>query len=401
MSEQLNTYIFPASLILLFAVACLFSFRRRTSGQKDVIFLSLMYWVFFLALLIGYMNNTGLTRYVPHSFRTAHLFSLLFMPLSFLYVSMTFFPRKLRKADVLHFIPAILYLVDYSSFFLLPASEKLAVFDRIRNTPGMSDFGEGLIAPKGFHVAVRYMVMLGYFLAQSLVLGKVIRDRGKEATPSQASLLGWMKWLTVSQLVIILPPVLNLIFRFDIEIRVLNQFSGIIAAVMQGYFLLFRPEILYGWEGNPPNEPKDETISLNGEIRTRKPVNGQKVNSDSDDLKKKEWMDGLAEKLEEHLSLHRPYLRTGYNLPDLARELGCTTNQLSYLVNRRYGYNFNTLINHYRVEACKKKLAEEEYREKTLEAIARETGFQSRATFINAFKRVTGQTPSEFIRSSN
>jgi AraC-like DNA-binding protein len=85
-------------------------------------------------------------------------------------------------------------------------------------------------------------------------------------------------------------------------------------------------------------------------------------------------------------------------LQDLADELGYSTNQLSMVINHHYGMHFNTLINQHRIELCKEKMAQQEYHDKTLEAIAMESGFHSRGTFINAFKSQTGFTPSAYIR---
>ena len=110
-------------------------------------------------------------------------------------------------------------------------------------------------------------------------------------------------------------------------------------------------------------------------------------------------MDDLAAALGRHMEEHKPFLQQGFGLPDLARDLGCTTNQLSYLINNQFGMRFNTLINRYRVQACQDKLARMEFREKTLEALAHECGFHNRSTFINAFKQETGFTPSAYIKS--
>ena len=58
---------------------------------------------------------------------------------------------------------------------------------------------------------------------------------------------------------------------------------------------------------------------------------------------------------------------------------------------------FSNLLSSYRVKvACQRMNDPEQYGHVTIEAIATSTGFKSRTTFVNAFKRETGQTPSEY-----
>jgi AraC-like DNA-binding protein len=335
---------------------------------------------------------------VPHLIRTAQIAALLFMPLSFLYVYLTFNPRPWKWTDGLHFLPALIFIADYAAFFLQPASEKIALYHAIRHNEGISAFGEGFFAPKGFHVAMRYLVMIGYWLAQVFYLRKAINKQNDPGNEDRKPIFNWLKWLTITQLIIIVPPIINLIFPFQ-KIWVLNQFSAIIASIIQGYFLFLKPEILYGLEG--PFRVEDFPVLKAG---LKPKSNGTKDDLEQHearqiDQKKQELMDDILVKLESHLKTNKPFVKEGYGMPDLASELGFSSHQLSYLINKHYGMNFYSLINQYRIDTCKEKLRQREYRQKTLEAIARESGFHSRATFIRAFKMQTGITPSAFIKN--
>jgi AraC-like DNA-binding protein len=57
-------------------------------------------------------------------------------------------------------------------------------------------------------------------------------------------------------------------------------------------------------------------------------------------------------------------------------------------------------LNRYRVNLFIEKIEHQENKLKTLEAIATECGFQSRATFVRAFKKEKGITPSEYIKNT-
>lgn len=397
MNEELNTYLYPVSLTLLFAISCIVSFKRKTRDPHAGIFLALMYWSYFFALLIGFLGETGFIVNLPHLIRTGQIAALLFMPMSFMYVYRTFNPRPTKWTFWLLFLPAIIYIVDYSAFFLQPAEEKIALYRSMHHNAGMSAFGEGLFAPKGFHIGMRYVVLIGFWVAQVIFLRKSIYQKDVSGTGHQ-SLFSWLKWLTFTQLIIIIPPVINLIFPFE-RIWVVNQFSALTASIVQGYFLLLKPEILYGLEGSfvPANQNPQTSVTEQPVAETA----GELVKQQSPvaDQKKKELMDEILEKLELHFLTNKPFLKEGYSLPDLANELGYSSHQLSYLINKHYGINFYSLINQYRINACKEKLVLREHMQKTLEAIAQESGFHSRATFIRAFKTQTGVTPSAFIKN--
>jgi AraC-like DNA-binding protein len=83
----------------------------------------------------------------------------------------------------------------------------------------------------------------------------------------------------------------------------------------------------------------------------------------------------------------------------LAKELQVSRHQISYLINKEYNTNFNAYINELRIDHCLRSLTPDHWRTYTLEAIADQSGFGSRGTFIKAFKRKTGVLPSEYRKT--
>jgi YesN/AraC family two-component response regulator len=62
--------------------------------------------------------------------------------------------------------------------------------------------------------------------------------------------------------------------------------------------------------------------------------------------------------------------------------------------------NFNEYINSYRINYLLEKLKENQDLQKfTLEALGQMVGFSNRYTFLNAFKKVTGETPSSYLKN--
>ncbi|MBL7803301.1 MAG: AraC family transcriptional regulator [Saprospiraceae bacterium] len=103
------------------------------------------------------------------------------------------------------------------------------------------------------------------------------------------------------------------------------------------------------------------------------------------------------EKLAAFMSERRPWLDPDLTLSELAAQTGMNVSQLSYLVNAGFDKNFNDFINAYRVEAVKEKMNDPDAAHLSLLGVAFECGFNSKATFNRAFKKATGQSPSEYL----
>lgn len=86
-----------------------------------------------------------------------------------------------------------------------------------------------------------------------------------------------------------------------------------------------------------------------------------------------------------------------FNLSMLAEKVGSNTKYVSWIINDVYGKNFKTVLNEYRIrEACRRLTDKDHYGNMTIQAIYEELGYNSAASFIQAFKKVNGMTPSVY-----
>jgi AraC-like DNA-binding protein len=69
------------------------------------------------------------------------------------------------------------------------------------------------------------------------------------------------------------------------------------------------------------------------------------------------------------------------------------------VINERFQLNFFDFINQYRVSEVKERIADPKNDNFTLLGIALESGFNSKSAFNRIFKKLTGQTPSQFKSS--
>ena len=72
---------------------------------------------------------------------------------------------------------------------------------------------------------------------------------------------------------------------------------------------------------------------------------------------------------------------------------------LSAYINKQYNKNFCDYINYYRIEEAKELLSNPEHQKYSIDTIAQKSGFTSRSSFYKAFKKDTGLTPGEYIKT--
>jgi len=87
----------------------------------------------------------------------------------------------------------------------------------------------------------------------------------------------------------------------------------------------------------------------------------------------------------------------GLDLQSLSQRSGWSSNQVSQALNQGLGQNFSEFVTGFRVAAARTCLSDPSDLRSVLD-IGLAAGFGSKSTFNSAFKRATGQTPSEYRR---
>ncbi|MFH2095736.1 MAG: AraC family transcriptional regulator [Bacteroidota bacterium] len=90
------------------------------------------------------------------------------------------------------------------------------------------------------------------------------------------------------------------------------------------------------------------------------------------------------------------FLQPDLTIDDVAGSLEAYKKYVSQVINEKYGKNFNTFINEYRIREARRMLIDNEFQHLSIEGIAKTVGFNSKSSFNTFFKKVTGITPSYF-----
>lgn len=90
-----------------------------------------------------------------------------------------------------------------------------------------------------------------------------------------------------------------------------------------------------------------------------------------------------------------------FNLNALAEAVDSNTRYVSWAVNETYGKNFKALLNERRIrEACRRLSDHEHYGNLTIQAVYEGVGYTNAVSFIRAFRKINGMTPSEYQRAA-
>ncbi len=148
-----------------------------------------------------------------------------------------------------------------------------------------------------------------------------------------------------------------------------------------------------------PEMPLTHTIQLEtlltNEVQTTPPETLSTMQTISEDLRQKISMSVM------HLMEKDKYfLDSSISLNSLAEKSNTPKYLLTQYLNQ-YHENFYDFINRYRIEEAKKLLTGSDRNKYNIEVIAQKCGFRSRSVFYSAFKKYTGVTPIQFIKTIN
>jgi len=96
------------------------------------------------------------------------------------------------------------------------------------------------------------------------------------------------------------------------------------------------------------------------------------------------------------LRTEKPFLNPQVSLSDLSEKLSVSTKHLSQVINQSFNKSFFDFINTYRIQEIQQILKESKDDKMTVLEAMYEAGFNSKSSFNTAFKKETGQTPTEF-----
>jgi AraC-like DNA-binding protein len=410
--EVLNIAFHLVSFLLALLAAFLLlwiNYERKHSNRL----LAFVLILFAMQNLVFVLLFSKLMLEVPWLLRVFGPSTFLIGPLTFVYIrSILNNELKFKKYDWLLLIPAILALINFIPYYLLPTDEKIAYLNNnFYNKTQSQDSGKGIL-PSTIYYVIRVcwsgiLIFLGFRL---LYLFK--KRNTTELLAKNNILLKWLFTFNCLLAAILIVTILK-IFIPTIKNTKLTVADILLAASILFICLqlFIRPQILYGIFQPLPKDHIISTISPLTDVlkdqayppplvlAVNKAISSEEITALTDNDQAEQFR--YKNLVETYFREKRPFLQSNYSLEQLVIDTHIPRYILSAFINREYGMGFREFLNRYRVEYLIAHLNKPEWQQFTLEAIATECGFSSRITFFKNFKQITGQTPSKYIREKH
>jgi AraC-like DNA-binding protein len=352
---------------------------------KANIFIGLSYLFLSYGLLLVFLIYTGYHIYIPQLYRTGNIAGLLFAPLAYLYIQKVCTNSKLKWIELLHFLPVVIYLIDFFPIlFLTGLEEKIILIQSEIDDPfTFVNFNQSRIFPPFVYTQGRTLLIAFYWILSIRMLRNFGRIHSKKEKIFGKEWLIWMKIYLSTFSILILPyflffwlPDLNMVFD-------LVHLTGGILILTNCITILFFPKVLYGFDEKAYEMMNDKIAVKNPEP--------EKISDE-----KKQFIETQLKEILDHSKKH---LQKNYSIHEMSKDSKIPFYLLSQYINKTLGTTFLDLINSRRIEECCKMMESGKYQNITLEAIAKECGFSNRNTFIAAFKKFKNMPPSQYIKS--
>lgn len=397
-----------ASLFCIFfsvmAACTLFFLRNR---RAFIVWLALSYLMMSMAFFVLFLLNTRLIIHAPHFYKTGAIFSLLYMPFSYMYVRAAVSKKRPGKFFFLHFVPVCIYIMDYMPFFLSSGTYKLACLQEdMQHSSSFFEFSRGVFLTSTFYRVLFAMIPL-YWFVQLYMLIKLSYKTHPFFRQENEYWVKWILFYLIFQVTVLLPVFLiylsgDTVYLFKVSyIFAINSCMFIILAlfVHPGIANVKDRSSHFTETGTPGKQTTAD--ELPDEIQKLKAPNDDKGGiyplKPLQKLSRKQIAQ-MKYEIESLLQRHQPFLKHGYTLQEMATSLSYPLYQLSALINQEYGSNFNELINKYRIEYAVDIIKQGKFQNLNINGLANQCGFNNRNSFTTAFKKFTGVTPSEYFK---
>lgn len=363
-------------------------FKKADKSDGDFV---LGAWLVFMGLhlLDYYFHVTGFGLRYPFLLAFGNFFPMVQGPFMYVYILvMINRSGKLKLIYLLHGLPFLIVMIYFTfDFYLLGAEEKLAYY-KILST-------EGSWALSVTSILNNFLGPI-YVVFSLVKLRKHIKNIANNFSYTEEIDLAWLKYVLTGLgfvwSVVLIANVMGLFTTDDQLGNHLIYLSLTIAIFFLGYFGIKQQAI---YVPIPTGRTGTSTVTEKKPVVEKSETDRYKHSG----LKKKE-AEGYAKELLDYMEKDRPYLNGKLSLKEVAEYFDISVNHLSQVINEQLGKSFFDFVNEYRVEEVKKLMAESKHEQFTLLAVAYDSGFNSKSSFNSIFKKMTGFTPSEYLKET-
>ncbi|MCF8398303.1 MAG: helix-turn-helix transcriptional regulator [Bacteroidales bacterium] len=381
--------------IVLSAILLFFNARRIASSIYLGAFFFLVSLYCFIEYSVIYSKSVPLAAVI---FINVGFLSYLTGPMLYLYFrSVLSDNAKLKRRDLWHLLPMLIFLFGTINYIFTPWSFKIEIATKlIEDSNFIGAFDHVYlyqIIPKHLVYLSRPVLILIYALASLVALVRFIRKKTETKVFShQKYIVKWLMVLLGFLFILIISHIFLLKESFELKDSVpfftLNFMQVLSLIGLTGLLisLFFFPGILYGLPQLPVPETSNRSKIKNHEAyRVYLPENKATFES--------EYLNSIQLKADACMKELQPYLHPDCNLAYLARLTKIPAHHFSFLFREIKNQSFNDYRNEWRIKHAKLLISEGRSSELSMEGIGMASGFSSRNTFYNAFRKNEGISP--------
>ena len=390
---------FFLSLILLF-----FNSKKYSSSIYLGVFFLLVSHYGFCQYVLLYSKSVFLIELLLLGFAIVFPPLYLIGPVLYWYVRSVLTDNyRLKRKDIWHLAPMIIYLLAALPFTFVPLSEKISAANEVVNDVGYIQYFKATFLSDIFSVPAIYLsrpvLILAYTIwAIVLWIRYTANKKLSSVFSSQHFMKVWISVLLGTLLILLISHILLIIRVFELNfselalalgvLRILSV-AGLIGLLISPFFF---PSIIYGLPQVPELTGTSHKIA-------------KKTNGNSGDLTKTnshletDYLNSIGQKAESYMIENQPYLQPHFNINQLAVEINVPLHHLGYYLRQIKKQSFTEYRNTWRIEHAKKLMMEGKQNDLTLEAIASLSGFSNRNSFRATFQKIEGIPPSAFASS--
>lgn len=330
-------------------------------------------------ILIDFLQETSFNyRSLPHLPILNACIPLLFGPFLLLYIQ----HYGERKAiNWLHFLPFCLALFLFLPFLVKTPQELLFHLDQI---------SEGKIPTPIQHWIYEIMIVssgIAYVIWCWIALNKHQKKVYQEFSDTQKINFLWLKKLLIGAAFVWIVVIAVFSIGWFFGLVRTGLFGNIIPACVTAFVFFF------GYNGIKQG---NIFFTLSALPQTTSSSSSKKYERSG--LKDDKALQ-MAEDLKKFMQFQKPWLDNTLNLARLAEMTSIPANHLSQILNEHLSCNFYEFVNRYRLEEFKKRVEQDTQKQFTYLAHALDSGFGSKSTFNEIFRKFEHMSPGEYFRT--
>lgn len=371
----------------LFAAGLLALARHNRLPNR---FLALLMGAIALWLLDGFFRVAGIYGQSAEWYFAPIYYSFAFGPLLYFYVrSLINHDFRFRPRHLWHFGPVLGQAALYGWLRLQPYATRLWFWEQIHRpyTYRVEFIGTWVSLTVYLLLSLRLLRQYERWLPDNFSDVSELRLRWLRVLLVLVALVS-AQWL----LEVVLREFFGLYYRYDFSTELLGGVVFLIGVV--GLRQADMRAVSFAPEAGPePQKPAAAGIAPNVLPGNLSGLAADPVPAPEPAAVNEAALARIRQALEEE----RLYLNPTLTLAELSTHTGLAPRLISFTVNQGFGRSFNDVVNGYRVEEVKRRLAAPDARRFTLLGLALECGFNSKTTFNRIFKQFTGQAPREWM----